>query len=59
MNSVIAFPRDRAEASPREVNGPARVLIFTGVRYERLESPPLRQPDAVAPAPRTGRPGRG
>ena len=40
MSTVIAFQRSKGSGSPLpppDLRGPAQVLLFTGVRYERLE----------------------
>jgi hypothetical protein len=40
MSTVIAFQRSKGSAPqlpPPDLRGPAQVLLFTGVRYERLE----------------------
>lgn len=51
MSTVIAFERPRRSAPPLPlptVRGTAQVLLFTGVRYERLElrdAVPVRETD--------------
>ena len=46
MATIINFPaaaRTRAE-NPDKLECPARILFFTGVRYERVDLKDLRQP---------------
>ena len=51
MSTVIAFERSKRSGPPvplPTVRGPAQVLLFTGVRYERLElrdAVPVRDAD--------------
>jgi len=59
-NSVIEFPRDRVRpAAPRQDPGcSAEVLIFTGVRIERLPDDGAHVPTARNGLTRKGRGGR-
>jgi hypothetical protein len=42
MTAVIAFPKKRQEAiEGNKWFGPAQVIIFTGVRHERLQDGPV------------------
>ena len=43
MATVIAFPKrelNSAEKRPAHMSGPATIVMFTGVRMERLEDEP-------------------
>jgi len=45
MAEVITFPAERVRrASAPDGSKPAQILFFTGVRYERQDEAPQRQP---------------
>ena len=51
MNAVIKFPPNRAgKAARAEAAGPAEVIIFPGVRFERSETALPPHPWAALPA---------
>jgi hypothetical protein len=54
MSTVVAFNKPKA-SPPKDIRtyGPAQVLLFTGVRYERLEirpTVPAAETSAVQPS---------
>ncbi len=43
MGELLAFQhRKPASTERREPHGPAEIIFFLGVRYERMEEPPLQ-----------------
>lgn len=58
-SAVIAFPTDRVRPASREAGkSPGEVVIFSGVRIERMTDEPLRLPkqgQLLPPRPRRGR----
>ena len=57
-SSIIEFPRDRVRPAREEPGCSAEVLIFTGVRIERLPDDGEQIPKARTGLPRKGRGGR-
>jgi hypothetical protein len=51
MAEILAFVPKTAEAAQPRPEGPAQILFFTGIRYERHADPA----EETAQAPRSGR----
>jgi hypothetical protein len=50
MSVVIEFPKQsQANAPPRLNGGPAQILFFTGVRYQRMSEPAPGEHDGASP----------
>jgi hypothetical protein len=49
---VIAFPQARVRQAVGQARGPAEILIFPGVRIERLGNAPAPRPKARTPSRR-------
>ncbi len=56
MSAVIDFPKHRqANAPPSPQAGPAQILFFTGVRYQRMSEPAPGEHDGASPTREGGK----
>ena len=57
MGEVISFRQPEKPGRPPADHGPARILFFTGVRYQR-DDPPASRPAPAPSAPAGNRGGK-